>query len=365
MSEEKNVLSNEDKMAIMGRMTGQPTPPQEKIEKPTETTEAQEKVENTEAVEKTEGKIEKTEEKPEFDLTPLNTLLGKNIESLDSLKSLFDKADSYDKTKSDYDDASQRLAEFKKIAEGVDPMSYFANEDEYVRQQFLKNNSDKLGEDAIKALSVLSPNKIKELDGIEALKINLMVNDGMSGEEAQAYLQRKYEVDEFNSDDLELGTRAAIKKDVNDAKRELGKLYDGINIPDKVDFETARTQLKESWETPLKELVNGIDKIQIEEGLDFVVTDDMKEGLISESMNEMITNGIKPSEDAASKLIGKLKDKIILNNIDKFVKSLKADLSERLKAETRADIHNDKPFKEDIKASEASDDNESKMKRFL
>lgn len=182
-------VSNEEKMA---KLKEHPVKEEQVVEQATETTtesttetqtETQkEEVKETQTETQKETQAEETEA-VEFDLSTFNKTFGKEYENVDALNTLFEKADGFDKTKSDYESTKQQLDEYKSLAEQLDPMSYFASEDEYIRQQFLKNNE--LGEDAVKALSVLSPSRVNEMDGVDALKVNLMVNEGLTGEEAK------------------------------------------------------------------------------------------------------------------------------------------------------------------------------------
>ena len=375
MSEEKRVLSNDEKMEMMNKQLGKT--PVQKVEKkeeaPVEKPQEKPKEEIPESKpEEVPEKVEKVEEKQEevkFDIELFNKTIGKELgkefESDDAIKALFEKSEKYDGLKSEFDDTLQKLGEYKNLSEQLDPMANFANEDEYVRQQFLIKNKDKLDDGVIKALSTLSPSKVKDLSSEDALKLDLMVNSGLSSEEASAYLLKKYDIEDFNSEDLDVATKASIKVDVKNSKESLGKLYDGIKVPERTDYETARTQLRESWESPLTEIVKGIDKIEVAEGLSFVVTDDMKEGLDKEMMSLVMSGQLKPSEEAGAVIAGKIREKLLLNNIDKVVKSIEADVAERLNQENNKKYHNDKPFRDESRQSDGELDNDSKMQRLL
>jgi len=290
---------------------------------------------------------------------------GKEIESEDALKSLFEKADKYDETRVSHEDAIKRLDEYKNLSEKLDPMSNFLNEDEYKRQQLLIKRKDELSDDAIKALSVLTPSKVKELSDQDALKTQLMIDKGLSEKKAELYLLNKYGIEDF-SEGIDEGIKTAIEVDAIDARRNVAKVYDGIEIPTKVDYETARVQLKESWERPIPELIKSIDKIQIAEGLDFVVTDEMKAGLAESTMNWVMSKQMKPSEAAGAEIIGMVKDQLILKNIDKLAKSIVADTEEKMKAANRAAVHNDRPLNEGNRTTVDSDlDNDAKMSKMF
>jgi len=311
------------------------------------------------------AKEESTEQEVAFDFGVFNKKFGKQIESEDALKSLFEKADKHDEVSKSYSETLEKLNEYKGMAEKLDPLANFLNEDEYRRQQLLIKKKNELTDDAIKALSVLTPSKVKELSDSDALKMQLMIDKELTEKEAEMYLQNKYGIEDFADDDIDERIKTVIKVDAKDARKNVAKLYEGIELPSKTDYETARVQLKQSWERAVPEIIKGIDKIQIAEGIDFVVTDDMKKGLEDELMSVILSKQIKPSEAAGAELIGSLKDRILINNIGNVAKSMEADLREKIKAETRAALHNDKPLDEGNRKSETQLDNEAKFKKLF
>ena len=351
MENERKILTEEEKRAMLGF-----TPP------PQEEKQVEEQAESgINPPPNTEVKTETID----LDLSIFDKKFGRKIESEDTLKSLFEKADKYEEVETSKRDLEQKLTEYQNLAERLDPMSNFLNEDEYVRQQFLKKNKDKFEEDVVKALSTLSPSKVKNLSNEEALKTALMVENGLTGEEAEAYLFKKYDVESFDFNDMDLGLKAQIKVDVKNAKERLAKLYDGIDIPQKVDWETARTQVKQSWEKPLDEIVKGIKTIKLDEEIDFVVTDEMKAGLYDSVLSELVAKQTKPSKEVGEQLYAALQDKIVLSNMDKVIKSMKADIYEKAKEQLRKEVHNDKPLNESSRTGSESEDNDSKVLRLL
>lgn len=368
-------LSNDEKVAMMGGDKSYAPPGLEKKEEQREPVAEKKKEEEDKkeepVAEKKVGESSKVEEgteetekgkkedkgQPDF-LSAFNSEFEKEFTEIDQIKELFDKAEKYGDLKSSKSESDQKLAEYKRIAEGVDPMQFFASEDEYIRQQFLKQNKDKLTPDAIDALAALSPERVGKLSDVEALTFDLVVDKGLTSEEAQAYLKMNYEVDDFGSEDIDAGTRAKIKVDVKGAKDRLSSKYEGITIPEKTDWETQRIELKQSWETPVDELVKGIDKIQLDEGIDFVVDPSMKEGLRDEIMATLVAQGIKPSEATMGELAASTRDTILSRNMDKVVKSLRQDIAEQEKAKIRSEVHNDQPVNTDSKEGDAKDSND-------
>jgi hypothetical protein len=194
--------------------------------------------------------------------------------------------------------------------------------------------------------------------------MQLMIDKGLTEKEAELYLLNKYGIDDF-SDEIDERTKVSIKVDAKDARASVSKLYDGIELPKKTDISEARAQLKQSWERTIPELVKSIDKIPLEEGVDFVVTDEMRKGLDSYVESLIMSKQIKPSEAAGAELRGHLMDRILINNIGSVVKSMKADLMEQVKADNRAYLHNDRPLDEGNRRTGQDLDNDAKMSKIL
>lgn len=354
--QETKTLSMEEKMAAFSVITGQEEPDVE--QKPNDGA--------SEGVNEGVNDAVKEEVKtPEFDVSLFNKTFGKEFEKIDDIKSIFDKVEKGDELQKSYEETAQQLAEYKRLSEQLDPLAHFVNKDEYIRQQFLKLNGDKLGETSIKVLSALSPSKIKDMDVVDALRTDLIVNKGLDAEEADAVLARKYDSEDLTSDDLDKATKGQLKIDVIEAKQRLTDLYKDIKVPEKTDWETTRQQLKDSWTSPTKELVNGIDKIEIEEGVFVAVDAETKDGMVEEYLSSMVTNGIKPSETAMAKMASEIRDRLLIKNIDRVIQTVRNDQREKDKAEFRAEVHNDKPLKTETKLTESEEDNNAKIMRLF
>ena len=298
--------------------------------------------------------VERTVEEPVKVAQEINWLehfnkeFSKGYKDKEEVKALFDKVGKYDEIETSNKDLQQKLVEYAELAKKVNPMEYFASEDEYVRNQFLKANKGKYSEEVLNTLSVLSPEKVGKLSFLDAVKTDLMINKDLSSEEATAYVNDRYGIE--SGEELDVAASAKLKVDAKDAKSRLSKLYEGIDIPKAVDIEGSRTTRKEAWNTPLREVVKGIDKIAIAEGVDFVVDDTMKSGLEEEIMSELLISGVNPTEETLKSVVGLAKDRLVLRNIDKVVKSIEGDLREKIKAEVRTEVHNDKPLNNDTRS---------------
>jgi len=235
------------------------------------------------------------------------------------------------------------------IEEKVNPLTFFSSSDAYLREQFLLKNPA-LEPEVLKVVSGLTPTGIKELSPLKALQVQMLVSnpDIDGGSEGVAELiADKYgiSVDELDSyDTLERNVKNKINLDAKSARAELGKLFDGIDVPQKVDLTQARTEIKTAWESPLKELIKGIDKLSIAEGLDFVVTDDMKAGLFDERLTRLSNGLVKPSAEVLQDMASEIRTQLLISNLDKVVEVISKTKDEQWKEHYRSKVHNTAPL---------------------
>lgn len=334
MSEEKTVSFDE-------MMSGGEAPVEDNATQETPKEEPKKEVVD-EGVKETPKETPLKEEPKPFDFGVLSEKIGREINDEESLKALFEKADKYESTATEYEQTKQQMSELSKK---LDPLSYFASEDEYKRQQLLIKKGDQLGKDAIKELSVLNPSEVGNLSDVDVLKLQLMVDKGVSKEDAESYLMRKYDVTDFSDEDIEAGVKSAMKIDAVDARRQVSDLYGDIEIPNKTDIESSRQKFSESWSTPLTELKKGLDNIKITEGVELGVTDSMLESIdINGTIKELMANGIEPSEAALASIAGAWRDQLVVKNIKHVAEAITNAAIEKNNTEWRAKVHNDQPL---------------------
>lgn len=320
-----------------------------------DTKEEQKPIEETKPI--TTEKVIETKEQ-NFDLGSFNKKFSRDFADEDSLVQAIERASKYGELEPKYQELTTKYSEIEEVAKrGTDPLSWFANEDEYIRQQFLLKKGDKFSPDALNVLTRLTPSSIDKMNAWEVLKTDLLVNNEIEGgmEAVQELLMDKYGVDTDNFDEFDQKTRNLIKLDSQKAKLGLKSVYDGIELPRKVDFETSRTQLKEVWQTPLQEIVKGIDTIKIADGIDFSVPDDLKEGLLEETMNELLKSRTSPSVDAGVEIASKLRSKILERGMDKVVAHIKSTVEAQVKEQYRAKVENTEPVNNSSRQGQTDD----------
>lgn len=282
-----------------------------------------------------------------FDISTFNEKFGKNFESEDALVDYIEKGGKYD-------DLLNELESVKSSAK-VNPLDYFASTDDYVLQQFKKNKANQFSEEAFKALSKLSPSSIDKLNELEALKLDMLINNPEleGGESAIGdLLMDKYNVDDLDWESLDVKTKNLIRIDAKSAKGNLKGLFSDITVPEVVDTQLVTKQLKDTWSNPMTELVKGIDKIKLAEGMDFVVSDDMKQGLLEEAMEDVVRGQVKPTKETASQVAGALRTKILERNMDKVVEFMRSSLEEQIKDKYRQKVHNTEPLNNGVGSAE-------------
>lgn len=310
--------------------------------------------------ENAETKEESTVETPEFSFDTfkgyVKSKYEKEIDTEDTLKDYFDKAEQYEALKKEVDELAQRKAELETLAKGVDGRSWFASDDEFIRQQFLKNSEGKFSESALGVLSNLSPEKVGKMSAIDAIKAQMMVDyPDMEKHEVEELVMSELGVDDLNQEDWESLPKAKMKKMAKDAKSKLSSLYDGIEIPKAVDIQTDRETRKATWEKPVDALVEGITKLELSEDLAFDLTSDMKEGLKDVLMNNVLMSRTELNENNLGQLAGAARSYLLEQNFDSVLQVIRDTISEQEKEKWQAKVHNPSALN-DSKRSEAPSD---------
>jgi hypothetical protein len=108
-------------------------------------------------------------------------------------------------------------------------------------------------------------------------------------------------------------------------------LFSDIKLPERVDVADMKNTLKETWSSPVNEIVKGIDKLSLAEGVDFVVTDEMKKGIEEEVLSELVLSGVKPSEEEGQKIAASVRTRLLERNLDGIVKFMRSSIEEQVK----------------------------------
>lgn len=349
-----------EKQGIIGKiMDEKPTPEtQEVVEKVEQKVDSKKeevvdtvKKETVEETVKDESKKEEvvekeTVEKETVDFVKLfNEKFERDFEKEDDIKALFDKVGGYDELEKSKGELEKQLMDYKKVADGVNPMKYFANEDEFIRNQFLLKNKDKFDDSKLEVLSTLSPDRVSKLSEVDAIKKDLVVNDNVSIADAEEYISETY----GDLDDMSGASKVKLQLAAKDARNRLTKLYKGIEIPEQVNVAENMAQYRDSWQKSVDATIEGITKLELDEGVDVEIPTESKEGIADELMSFVVNSGMELTEENLSSMAGRARDMLLARNINDAMKAYAANQIEAEKAKWRADIHNDKPLNTDIR----------------
>lgn len=294
---------------------------------------------------------------PVFDLGAFNKKFSKEFDET-TLTEYLSKADRYDELERTHNEFQQKYSELETVARRVtNPLEYFASEDEYIRQQFLKNKASQFSEESMSVLAKLTPSSIDKLNPWEALKTDMLVsNPDLEGgmDAVDELLRDKYGI-EGDYEQQDTKAKNLIKIDAKNAKANLKRLYEGIEVPKAVNIEESRTQLRDAWDTPLKQMVEGLNKIKVAEGLDFTVTGEMKKGLEEELMTAVLNGWVRPSKDSASELMAYATDKLLMRNMDTVISHITKTKEVELREKIRAELENRAPLNNESKEGKTND----------
>jgi hypothetical protein len=195
-----------------------------------------------------EPEIPEEPEEPKDDLGKINKTFGTEFKTVDELlasdiPSRYKEHPEVSKRVTEKDTELQDLrTQLEEMQGQLDPMAYFANQQEYIRQQLLKKHP----EYDPSALAKIVNSDIEKADAISVLKMQLLLKNGdvfESESSAMEYLQDQYGFDPdtpFN--ELESKIKTKILLDAKQARQEFKTLQQEIQLPSKEAGKAEREQ---------------------------------------------------------------------------------------------------------------------------
>lgn len=224
-----------------------------------------------------------TKEEPkstnDFSLESFNKAFGREYKDIEEIKGLFSQVEDSSKLRAQLEERDRLISEKDKALQTqFDPMSYFADEQQYVINQVLKTNKG-LNRDVI---TKLVNSNLSELKDEDVLKLNeLLTTKGKFDESVVArVINKKYglnvnkeDLDEEGLKDYE-AQRFLMSKDADEAREKLSKLLqiekpvfkDPLKAKQEQD-ETLKKEydtIKSQWDMFADSFVKGFDKYTIE-----------------------------------------------------------------------------------------------------
>jgi hypothetical protein len=257
-----------------------PTPQPEKVEAPkAEEIKVETPQDKKEDVQADNDKKEEPKSTNDFSIESFNKAFGREYKDIEEVKGLFSQQEEYSKLKAQYEEKEKLISEKDKaLQEKFDVMSYFADEQQYVINQVLKNNKG-LNKEVI---TKLVNTNLTDMNDEDVLKLNeLLTTKGKFDEAVVARaINKKYgltvskeDLDEEGLKDYEV-QKFLMKRDADDAREKLAKLL-VVDKPEFTDplkakqekeeaFKKEYDAVKNQWSTFAENLVKGLDKYTIE-----------------------------------------------------------------------------------------------------
>lgn len=356
-------------------------------EAPTEEPVAEEpKVEEPKAEEpKEEPKVEEAGSQ-QFDFAAFNEKIGRNYESLDDVKADLDKPtmeSEYNETKEALDKVQAELDELAKLNEQLvqqtDPYSYFSDDNALKASVFKKQYPKK---DVGIIEKVFATEDLSSIDDLEMVKMGWKFNSSKSlGTDAKIEAAIK---EELNADPdaplSELSDTAQVRlaKMANEYRGAFDQMRQDVKLPERVNLEELKSQIKESEESRLKTLTEGwsgiaesalkeTTKIQVPIGepkegeeqrfFDWDLGAPPQED-VDRLKENYIQMGLDPTGDAADLFQESLNLSLISKHLPQIMQKYEDDIVARKEKERLDETHNPEPLKDSERAERSAKEKE-------
>jgi len=287
----------------------------------------------------------------------LNKELGTEFKEITELKSVVEKSKTLEGELKSWE---EKYSELKGAYEqSQDPLSYFANEDEYKRQQLIKTNPN-LNPTEINNLFSSDLTKLKP-EEILAMEISIKYPD-LSKTEIKESLLKKYDYDPETDDKPPVG----LVIDSKNALKELNELKTSVKLPERTDFEAQKkTQLEDynkqleknrkDLEPIVNKLAESMNDLELGDGKDayfkYQLEPEAKSEMSKQMMDYLSDVGAKIDEniekhlaDASATVYGSY----FLKNHKRILDAYAAQKVAEKDEEWRAKVHNPNPIVETI-----------------
>jgi len=324
---------------------------------------------------------EKVDNQPEFDLESINKAFGKDFKTVDELTDLFNLPDEYNSVKAKLDATAKDISDKEEaLKEKYNPMSYFADEQEFKINQILKNDT-KLNKNIVSRLVYSNLDELKDED---VLKLNDLLKTKGNFDEKVVELDIKdrygLNIDREEADDEVLKSiplkEYRMKKDADEARDSLKAIKD-VELPtfddptelkaqQDADYQKAFDENKQKWDTFTKEYIKTFDKLSIkynadgnkEEVFDFDIDDKFKNAVLEHLPIMAAKNGkdLSNENDKNALLEQVQKDFLWINKGSVIKKAIEDTLSKMTKEEMEKYYNPSKPKQEEGTQTLSKDD---------
>jgi len=297
------------------------------------------------------GGDEPTKENAIFEI--LNERLSTEFKDDEELKDAFEQAKRTGELEAKLKEYEEKLS---TLESDLDPMKYFASEDDFKTQMFKKEFPDK---DASVAYRLFSTD-LSEVSDRDIIAYNLMLDNpnlegGLNG--ALAIVDDKFGLEEDS--ELDSITKNKMMIEANSARSNINTVKSGIKLPEKVDLdsmaqqrreslETQKTNLSKGWNDIASEAVKSIDDIVITDTVDgneteafrFSLAKDFPKEEVETVVQRMVDSGVEINKENTSAMMQILRERAIAKNIDKITRAAREDALSRSEKDRLEKQHN-------------------------
>jgi hypothetical protein len=255
-------------------------------------------------------------------------------------------------------DVNDLKAKYDALKEQVNPLSYFSNEQAYIREQLVKAHPELNPTALIEALG-----DTNKLSPIEIVSLGLQLTDGdifTSKQAAIAQIERNFGIDlsETSFEELPQATQNAIRKEAKSVLQNINTLKGEIKLPEVVDPETLITAkqtelrqlqegLKAEWKPFVDSLTTHLDKVTIKDGeetvIEYQISDSYKAEIQSkaqQTLDFLASKGLKVSDETKAAVVNELKTAYLLRELPKMFKTYANDREAAVREQLNKDVHN-------------------------
>lgn len=341
----------------------------------------------------------------------INKTLGSQFKDEEEFKGVYSKLSEYEKSLNEY--KTREETEWKKLKEDndnyvktlseleatVDPMTFFANESEYKRQQLLKEFPDY----DTNLISDIISGRIKEYNDIDVLvadeirknkslagkkdiltKSILKEHNVLSDAKLEAIRENEGE-DAYNEakeqNEINLLT---IQRKAGQVRSELESIPAKYQAPEKVTLEALRNKsieqknafksaIKNNWsEYITKQLVTDLKQYDVADGTETLLSINLDDNYLAEiskqaetTLEHISSRGLEFNEQNKKAVIDDLKSFYINQNLPSILKSYKDQILAATTEQMLREFHNSNALKKDkIKSDNDANDGsiESQMR---
>ena len=298
-------------------------------------------------------------EEPTFDLvSEINKSFNTNFGDVEALKSVLGAntlPEENNAFKTQYSELEAKhnklIEEFKKLN---DPLSLFGDEFEVKKNALIKTNPALNKDVAGKVLSI----DLQNDNPLDIIALDMMLKSKVfkSGEDARALFLKQNGIDvDFAVDDLDVTQKLSIDLAAEKAAQNIEAMRSSVTIPQAVNIDQILSEVTYTptpdfditpWNDKVAPLVESIKDFEVKDEHGDVLFTEIVDDEFKQGLNEVIIDTIKVGKmQPTAENIKALADEAIriykMENFDKIVRRVKAQIEAREAEKYHKMIHND------------------------